>query len=257
MTYLGLSYSSANAFLLHAVIYGLVILFGIVGNSFVLFIYMVKLRQTQWETRYFIPILAVFDLLLCLIAATTVIWNYIPYLGIFNDVLCKVTYFLCPFAMMTSNALLLMIAIQRYLKVYRPLGQQMDLFWRRFVTVLVITTYIIFAVPMLFISGATTFTNTYNGMNMSLYSCSPANHQYPTFQFAFYLVMLAVGFANLVVTIGMYTPIMCAIYRHFQNSNLNQKPTDDPYTMIIQGKMMLKCLHKLQRIKRPRHMYTE
>ena len=112
----------------------------------------------------------------------------------------------------------------------------MDLFWRRFVTVLVITTYIIFAVPMLFISGATTFTNTYNGMNMSLYSCSPANHQYPTFQFVFYLDMLAVGFANLVVTIGMYTPIMCAIYRHFQNSNLNQKPTDDPYTMIIQGK---------------------
>ena len=194
------------------------------------------MRQTQREARYFIPILAVFDLLLCIAGATIVIGNYLPYIGIFNDVLCKVAYFLCAFAMMTSNALLLTIGIQRYFKICRPLGKQMDLFWRRFATVLVITTYVIFAVPMLFFSRTTTSTKTYNGINISLHSCNPANHHYPTFQSVYYFVAPAIGLANLVLTFGMYTPIMCAIYRHFKNSNSNQKPTVDPYTMIIQGK---------------------
>ena len=219
-------------------IYGLVSLFGIVGNSSVLLIYMVKMRRTQRETRYFIPILAGFDLLLCILPAALIIGNFLPHIGIFNDVLCKVTYFLCAFALMTSNALLLTIAIQRYLKVCRPLGKQMNLFWRRFATVLVITTYIILDVPMLFISGATNSSNTDNGMNISNtspYYCNPAN-RHPTFQSVYFPAMLAIALANLVVTIGMYTPIMFAIYRHFQNSNINQKLTDDPYTMIIQGK---------------------
>ena len=235
-TYSGLIYSSGNAFLLQAIIYGLVIIFGIVGNSFVLFIYMVKMRRTQNEARYFIPILAGFDLLVCILAAAIVIGNYLPYIGVFNNVLCKATYYLLAFTLMTSNALLLIIAIQRYIKVCRPLGKQMGLFWRRFATVLVITISVLFSMPMLFISGATISTNTYSSINISLFSCSPADNHYPTFQVVHYLVMLALGFANLVATIGMYTPIMCAIYRHYKISNLNKKPTEDPYTMIIQGK---------------------
>ena len=235
-THLGLSYTNLNAFLLQAMIYGLVELSGIVRNSFVIFVYMVKMRQTQREARYFIPVLAVFDLLLCLFAASKVISNFLPYLGIFNDVFCKISHFLLAISRRTSNSLLLTIAIQRYLKVCRPLGKQMDLFWRRFATMLVITTSIICAVPILFTSGITTSGNTYNGMNISIFYCSPANHHYPTFQFVFFSVMFGIGLANLAVTVGMYTPIMCAIYRHFQNSNLNQKPTDEPYTMIIQGK---------------------
>ena len=235
-TYLGISNSSVNAFLLQAIIYGLVILSGIVGNSFVLIMYVVKMRRTQRETRYFIPILAAFDLLLCLLAATIVVGNYLPYIRVFNDVLCKTSHFLLAISMMASNALLLTIAIQRYLKVCRPLGKQIDLFWRRFATVLVITTSIIYAVPILFISGVTTSTNIYNGMNISIFACKSSNHHYPTFQFVYYLVMFGIGLANLVVTVGMYTPIMCAIYHHFKINNFNKNPTDDPYTMIIQGK---------------------
>ena len=235
-TYLGLSYSNVNVFLLQAIIYGLVVLSGIVGNSFVLIMYLVKMRRTQREPRYFIPILAVFDLLVCLFAATIVIGNYLSYLGIFSEVLCKTSHFLLAISMTASNAFLLTIAMQRYLKVCRPLGKQMDLFWRHFATVLVITTSIIYAVPILFISGVNTSPNTYNGMNTSIFACNPANHHYPTFQFVYYLVVFVIGLTNMFVTIGLYTPIMCAIYRHFQMRNFTQKPTDDPYTMIIQGK---------------------
>ena len=236
ITYLSLTNISANAFLLQFILYGIFILLGIVGNSFTLFIYMVKLRRTQAETRYFIPILAGSDLLLCITAATLVIGSYLPYMGIFNDVLCKASHFLLAISMSASNALLLTISIQRYLKVCRPLGKQMNLFWRRFATVLVITTSIIYAVPILPISGVTSFTNTYNGMNISIFFCNATNHHYPMYQFVYYFVVFGIGLANFVVTIGMYSPIMCAIYRHYTNSNSTRKLTDDPYTMIIQGK---------------------
>ena len=134
-----------------------------------------------------------FDLLLCVLTATLVIGNYLPYIGIFNDVLCKVAYFLIAFALMTPNALLLTIAIQIYLKVCRPLGKQMNLFWRRFATVLVITTYIILDVPMLFISGATNSTNADNGMNISNTPPIPAIRQTiirPSNLFIFQLCLL-------------------------------------------------------------------
>ena len=46
----------------------------------------------------------------------------------FNDGLCEALHFLLFISMSASNALLLAIAIQRYLKVCWPLGKQMELF---------------------------------------------------------------------------------------------------------------------------------
>ena len=236
-TNLRLNDFNANVFLLLAIIWGLVILSGIIGNAFVLFVYVVRRIQEQRETRYFIPILALFDLLLCLLGAANILGNYIPYVGVFNFVFCKTSGFLHAFFMMGSNALLLTIAIQRYLKVCRPLGKQMNLFWRRFATLLITITSIIYAVPTLFVVGATTSNIAYNGTNVSTFTCTPTNNQYPTFQFVYYLALLGVGSANVFLTIGMYTPIMCAIYRHFNNRNIKQRPIHDAYTMTIKGKM--------------------
>ena len=231
-----LNVNSQNAFLPYAIIYVLIVSSGIVGNSFVLFMYLVKMRRSQIETRFFIPILAVFDLILCLFAATFVIMNYVPSTGPINNVRCKTVYFFLAFAMITSNALLLTIAIQRYLKVCRPLGKQMTLFWRRFATAIIILTSIIYATPHLLISGLRTINIEYNEINISIVYCDTANGQYPTFQLSYYLFLLGIGTANLLITVGMYIPIMCAIYRHFHSRSIDPIAIDGDYTMVIQDR---------------------
>ena len=232
---------SKYALLPYTIIYSIVVVSGIVGNSFVVSMYLVKMRRKEMETRYFIPILAVFDLLMCVLAGIFVIENYVPVIGIFfSDGRCKALYFFLAFAMMTSNALLLTIAIQRYLKVCRPLGKQMNLFSRRLTTVVVITTSIIYALPTLIVTGVTSSYDVEYGMNISVNisspSCGPANQEYPMFQLVYYTVLFVIGASNLLVTIGMYTPIMFAIYRHFHKRNAHLKPKDDDYKMAIQGK---------------------
>ena len=223
--------------------YSIVVLSGIVGNSFVLFMYLVKMRKKEIKTRYFIPILAVFDLLMCVLAGIFVIENYAPVIGIFfNDGRCKALYFFLAFAMMTSNALLLTIAIQRYLKVCRPLGKQLNLFSRRLATVIVIAASIICALPTLIVTGVTSSYDVEYGINISVNistpSCGPANQEYPMFLLVpvYYTVIFVIGASNFMVTIGMYTPIMFAIYRHFQKRNVYLDPKDGNYTMAIQGK---------------------
>ena len=230
-----LNVNSQNAFLPYAIIYVLIVSSGIVGNSFVLFMYLVKMRRSQMEIRFFIPILAVFDFL-CLFAATFVIMNYVPSTGPISNVRCKTVYFFLAFAMITSNALLLTIAIQRYLKVCRPLGKQMTLFWRRFATAIIILTSIIYATPHLLISGLRTINIEYNEINVSIVYCDTANGQYPTFQLLYYLFILGIGTANLLTTVGMYIPIMCAIYRHFHSKSTDPIAIDGDYTMVIQGR---------------------
>ena len=184
---------SKYALLLYTIIYSIVVLSGIIGNSFVVFMYFKKMRRTEREIRYFIPVLAVFDLLMCILVGIFVIENYIPVIGIVNnDSRCKALYFLQMSAMTTSNALLLTIAIQRYLKVCRPLGKQMNLFSRRLTTVVVIATSIIFAVPILFVTGVKPSFDVEYGINISVNkctpSCGPANQEYPMFQLVYYKV---------------------------------------------------------------------
>ena len=223
-------------FLPYAILYSLVAVAGIVGNAFVLFMYLVKLRRTQKEIRFFIPLLAIFDLLLCVFAALFFVGNNTPLLAVLiNNGLCKTSYFFLAFAMITSNALLLAIAIQRYLRVCRPLGRQMTLFWRRLAAVLVITSSVIYAVPTVIISGVTTSTTEYKGINISNPHCSPANEQYPRFQLIYYLVIFGIGIANLISTSCLYTPIMRAIYRHFRK-NTAYVNVDGEYTMVLQGR---------------------
>ena len=221
-------------------IYVFIALSGIIGNSFVLFMYVTKMGREEMEARYFIPILAVFDLIVCVLAETYVIELFLPLIGLLiSDVSCKVFFFFMLFNTAVSNALLLTIAVQRYLKVCRPLQKQMDLFWRRLITLIEIAVCSIYAVPTLFVSGITS-SSANNGMNdsvnISTPECSPTNYQYPAFQAIFYFVIIFLASANLLATIGVYTPILFAVYRHFHSRNKNTKQTDRDYTMIIQGK---------------------
>lgn len=112
-----------------SVFLGICIVVGIIGNSLVILIYGLKLRGAK--ERYFIPILAVVDLLaLCETAGFNISYNVSP-VRFKGQQLCKWSWFFGYMTSVMSIFLLLVIAIQRYLKICRLCGKQMTLGWKR------------------------------------------------------------------------------------------------------------------------------
>ena len=218
--------SSRNiSFLANNIVYSILLLCGITGNMFVLFAYCIKTGNIQMESRYFIPILAFFDLLVCsMFSVFFIVGSYIPNLLVNSNGLCKSWYFLLAVSMMTSKALLLAIAIQRYRKICRPHGKQMNLFLRRLSVAIIMIISLVYASPILVVSGVTETVRVFNSANVSAIWCVPGNKHYPTFQLIYFSVITIIGISDLVVTSGVYAPVMCVIYRHFRNRRTSKKP---------------------------------
>ena len=118
--------------------------------------------------------------------------------------------------MMTSDAFLLAIAVQRFVKICRPTAKQMTLLWRRITIVFVIITNTLYSIPTAIVSGVQKLTVFYRNMNITGESCATGNNEYPRFQLIYGGVLIIIIVANIMVTAGLYTPIALAIYRHFR-----------------------------------------
>ncbi|XP_065923687.1 rhodopsin, GQ-coupled-like [Magallana gigas] len=119
---------------------------GAIGNGIVIYIYGTRLHR-KYAGRYFIPYLAVADLFALLVSVELhTVTNSFPVTNTLEK-LCKWNYVIAFFATVLSIDILLIIAVQRYLKVCKPFKGQMTLFWRRFALCLTFILSIPFLVP--------------------------------------------------------------------------------------------------------------
>lgn len=138
----------------------LYIIIGVFGNVLVIFIYNYKLSKKK-DDRYFIPILAANDLVACIVGASYALsLNLLP-VKFTNDILCKVLWYFSESTTISSGFLLIVIAVQRYLKVCKPLIT-FTLRWKQIAIVLCLLVSSIFAIPTLFFYGELTFPHPVN-----------------------------------------------------------------------------------------------
>lgn len=127
------------------IFYMFLMVIGIVGNLLVLIIY--KLRMKRSSARVYILSLALADLSVCIVG--------IPYHGLdltrllnytFTNV-CKVLSFLIGACTLSSVFILLVVGLDRYLKVCRPLKKQIVDFGNRKACVMAAIVAVIIAIP--------------------------------------------------------------------------------------------------------------
>ena len=206
----------ARALLPIDILLSVVLVAGIIGNTFVIFIFATKMRKDKKASRYFIPILALSDVMVCITSEISTISNSLHWTTFHSDGLCKTSlFFLCQ-TMMTSDAFLLAIAVQRFIKICRPTAKQMTLFWRRITIVLVIVTNTLYSIPTPIVSGVQKSLVVYRNMNITGEGCATGNNQYPRFELIYSGFLIFIFFANIMVTAGLYTPIALVIYRRFR-----------------------------------------
>jgi hypothetical protein len=221
-----LSQEYSDQFLPNTVIQMIEAIFGILGNSIVLLMYT-KYVQDKTVTRYFIPILAVVDLVGCL---SNIIYyhldNTMRY--IFPSVyLCKTLLF---FVIMTggfSAHTILAIALQRYLIICRPFGQQMSRKLCRICIVLIFLSTIGYAAPMLKFGGFKNVMIDRNSgnatRNTSVFICVLYDGTNgPEVMVPYFGTLLLLTLINIVITSVLYISVTKIIYKRLSPSNRNE-----------------------------------
>ena len=145
----------SNHLIANNVILVIYMVVGVFGNVLVIFIYNLKLSKRK-DDRYFIPVLATMDLIACLIGSSYALALNILPAKFTNDILCKVLWYFSEVTTISSALLLVVVAVQRYLKVCKPLAT-FNLQWKRIAIFLCFITASTFSVPTLFFYGKLTF----------------------------------------------------------------------------------------------------
>lgn len=206
----------------NSVILTLYMICGITGNILVILVYTFKMKKHS-EDRYFIPALAVSDLLACIVCASFGILLNMMQAQFTNNSLCKAYWFFAASTTYMSILLLTIIAIHRYLKVCRPLRAQMSLFWKKVALLSALVLSILLGCPTSLLYGTVEFSNASG--NLTGRRCSRMKDVNKTGSSIYSGVVGLVLLSTITVLVVCYGKVGRTIFVHFKRmskSGLNK-----------------------------------
>ena len=221
------SYFEKNL-LFTTVLISILLCFGAIGNGIVLFLYKFKMPQT--EERFFIPHLAVADLLstVCL-ACLGLTLNYY-YTDFPDETLCQMLHYFSWQTTSWSAFILLMISVSRYLKICRPTGKQMTRFWNKCAVYGCLLFTAINASPVLYFTGNRYQNVTCLNSNITVVICGlrDFDRTVNNIKNAYVFFEIFVFFGNAGITTLLYIPIGLQIYRRFKGRSNHINTLSEP-----------------------------
>ena len=177
---------------------------GIVGNLHVLIVYPSKMKPSNHKT--FIFCLGIVDMIACAIGMPLTIVNLIKPLTFRNNFICKAGQHLNYFMSGSSGMILLVITIDRYRKICRPMEWQLSNRMAKIVCIITICVSYGLTLPIFFLFGLNSFQTKY--ANITAVHCSTDSKyiatNIPTIVNAALMIVAAVTF---VVLITLYVAI--------------------------------------------------
>ncbi|KAL8578438.1 hypothetical protein ACOMHN_014937 [Nucella lapillus] len=210
--------------LIPAMVYlAVLMLLGIVGNILVCFVFFFRLRMTTQD--FLIIALAVFDLLSCFIAMPTEIVDMRYFLMFDNEFACRLLRFIIHYCAFASILTLVVIALDRYMKVCHPLQRQMSLKKVKVALLFVLLVALVFAAPATILYGVR--TTDVDGVSIPGHDCSTNDGMKGTvFPLVFNIVLFVAFFLILVMLSVIYIRIWREMKRHRIYMARNSLPGD-------------------------------
>ncbi|XP_048741181.2 5-hydroxytryptamine receptor 1A-like [Ostrea edulis] len=187
---------------------------GIIGNSTIAIFYLFRIKERR--ERYFIPLLAVVDLAACFTSPPFYIMDNTFFYNYPNDAACRLLSFLQTCLPGASAHVLLIISIQRYLLVCKPFGPKMTLFWKRILFALACGFAVLYSAPLLATSGVLQTVDTFMNHNVTTEICKFSVDSSPRIT-AYFGLLALIMVANLVVTAGLYAPVLKQVKLSFRS----------------------------------------
>ena len=169
---------------------------GVVGNILVLLVY-IKRSGLRNEDRFFIPILALFDLFTCVVNSSfSLSINVLP-VKFYSDQACKIMWYFATLTTATSALTLVIIAINRYLKICRPFGRQVSLAWKKLSVAFIVFIAAILALPCFAFYGSAEVKK--DDCNLTGRRCTSVTAGVPTIGIAYKISLFLIILTILVV----------------------------------------------------------
>ena len=197
------------------------VLVGIIGNSLIIHFYFFRIKERG--ERYFIPLLAIVDFTGCITSSSFYIMDNTFFFNYPSSAACRVLSFLQICIPGISGHILLIISIQRYLLICKPFGPKMTIFWKRLAFGIACFISLAYSVPLLKTSGVSTEDNMSLGYNFTTYICKLSVVGSSPGMFAYFALLFLIMAANILITAGLYIPVLkrINISRGFKNKNYN------------------------------------
>jgi hypothetical protein len=187
---------------------------GIIGNSTIVVFYMFRIKER--EERYFIPLLAIVDLVACFTSSAFYIMDNTFFYTYPNDAACRLMLFLQTCVPGASAHVLLIISVERYLLVCKPFGPKMTLFWKKILFSVACGFAVLYSAPLLATSGVLKTIDVFMGHIFTTEICKFSVDVSPRIT-AYFGFLALISDSNLVATIGLYVPVLKQINHSFQS----------------------------------------
>ncbi|XP_071142949.1 neuropeptide receptor npr-1-like [Mytilus edulis] len=194
------------------VILAMYLIAGLFGNGLVLYIYTFKLKS-KTDDRYFIPFLALMDMIACIIGASFSIAVNTNQLTFRSNLICKLMWTVNKFTSISSGLMLVAIAVQRYIKVCRPFRSVMTINSKRFAIKLIIVISILLVVPSGFLYGVDDEYIENDGINITVYRCTVDSNIDRRYDIGYSVFLLFFCFTGILTISILYFLIMKTIYK--------------------------------------------
>ncbi|XP_063416808.1 cholecystokinin receptor-like [Mytilus trossulus] len=189
------------------------IVLGTCGNVFVLLVYSFQMKEPSDE-RYFIPILAAFDLIATIYCGIYMIYQCLNQVTFTHNILCKTTQFFIGLTTFIPIFLLLIIAVQRYMKVCMPLKPAISLNVKRTALILTIVISSLCALPLSYVYGSVPFHSITHGTIGQ--RCGKVKEGYMLARTIYAIVIGVIVVALITTLIVLYSLIGCAVFRQLK-----------------------------------------
>ncbi|XP_041361737.1 cholecystokinin receptor type A-like [Gigantopelta aegis] len=204
-----------------------ILVVGFVGNIIVCYIYLAKFKVST--TRCFIVTLALFDLLTCCVGIPGELVDISQNYTYKKVKLCKALSFCNAFTNLTSVAVFVAIATDRYKKICKPLAKQMSINWAKIAVGLSCATAMLFAWPAVFVYGPRTVLTKYSDINRT--DCTTDDRFIGTIY-----PLLYNGFLFLLFVISV--SVMVVLYLHIWRTVLKSVGLHEPKAELATNTQM-------------------
>lgn len=174
---------------------------GLFGNSVVIYIYHFCLKATPMNS--FVVSLAVLDIVTCSVAMPLmVLHDMLPYLFVSN-LTCKILHLIYSSTIIASGLTLVAIAIDRYLRICRPLSNHLSVTQVKIITILLAAVSTLTCIPTIIMAGARTQRSAFVKLQRK-YCYLKAEYVNSVYSDVFYSYKSTVILLTIVITVFCY-----------------------------------------------------
>ena len=211
MTLVQLNQTEVTKYLPVTITLVVIMCIGILGNILVLFIYKFKFKQSS--ARVYILSLALADLTVCIFGIPYHVLDLTLVLIYTNVPLCKAFSYFMGACTQSSIFILLVVGLDRYLKICRPLKKQIVDFGDRKACGIAVAMAMVLSVPNGIIYGHSTVSTGVN--NFTGTECFiDDRYQGSWFAFGFFGFIVLIFLVLVILLISMYALICHTIYKN-------------------------------------------